>query len=36
MLKRQYGRIINIASIAGLQGNVNGPITRVTPQAKQD
>jgi len=25
MLKRQYGRIINIASIAGLQGNVNGP-----------
>jgi NAD(P)-dependent dehydrogenase (short-subunit alcohol dehydrogenase family) len=25
MLKRQYGRIINIASIAGVQGNVNGP-----------
>jgi len=25
MLKRHYGRIINIASIAGLQGNVNGP-----------
>ena len=25
MLMRQYGRIINIASIAGLQGNVNGP-----------
>jgi gluconate 5-dehydrogenase len=25
MLKRQYGRIINVASIAGLQGNVNGP-----------
>ena len=25
MLKRQYGRIINIASIAGIQGNVNGP-----------
>jgi gluconate 5-dehydrogenase len=25
MLKRKYGRIINIASIAGLQGNVNGP-----------
>jgi gluconate 5-dehydrogenase len=25
MLKRQYGRIINIASIAGLQGSVNGP-----------
>ncbi len=25
MLKRQHGRIINIASIAGLQGNVNGP-----------
>jgi NAD(P)-dependent dehydrogenase (short-subunit alcohol dehydrogenase family) len=25
MLKRQYGRIINIASIAGLQGNVGGP-----------
>jgi gluconate 5-dehydrogenase len=25
MLKRQYGRIINIASIAGMQGNVNGP-----------
>ena len=25
MLKRQYGRIINIASIAGLQANVNGP-----------
>jgi gluconate 5-dehydrogenase len=24
MLKRQYGRIINIASIAGLQGSVNG------------
>ena len=25
MLKRLYGRIINIASIAGLQGTVNGP-----------
>jgi NAD(P)-dependent dehydrogenase (short-subunit alcohol dehydrogenase family) len=25
MIKRQYGRIVNIASIAGLQGNVNGP-----------
>ena len=25
MLKRQYGRIINIASVAGLQGFVNGP-----------
>jgi len=25
MIKRRYGRIINIASIAGLQGNVNGP-----------
>jgi NAD(P)-dependent dehydrogenase (short-subunit alcohol dehydrogenase family) len=25
MIKQQYGRIINIASIAGLQGNVNGP-----------
>ena len=25
MLKRKWGRIINIASIAGLQGNVNGP-----------
>ncbi len=25
MLKRQYGRIINVASIAGMQGNVNGP-----------
>jgi NAD(P)-dependent dehydrogenase (short-subunit alcohol dehydrogenase family) len=25
MLKRQYGRIINVASIAGLRGNVNGP-----------
>jgi gluconate 5-dehydrogenase len=25
MIRRQYGRIINIASIAGLQGNVNGP-----------
>lgn len=25
MLKRQYGRIINIASTAGLQGSVNGP-----------
>jgi NAD(P)-dependent dehydrogenase (short-subunit alcohol dehydrogenase family) len=25
MLKRQSGRIINIASIAGMQGNVNGP-----------
>ena len=25
MLKRQYGRIINVASIAGLQGNVHGP-----------
>jgi gluconate 5-dehydrogenase len=24
MLKRQYGRIINIASIAGLQGSVTG------------
>ena len=25
MLKRQWGRIINIASIAGLQASVNGP-----------
>lgn len=25
MIKRRHGRIINIASIAGLQGNVNGP-----------
>jgi NAD(P)-dependent dehydrogenase (short-subunit alcohol dehydrogenase family) len=25
MLKREYGRIINVASIAGMQGNVNGP-----------
>ncbi len=25
MLTRHYGRIINIASIAGMQGNVNGP-----------
>jgi gluconate 5-dehydrogenase len=25
MLKQGYGRIINIASIAGFQGNVNGP-----------
>ena len=25
MLKREYGRIINIASVAGLQGSVNGP-----------
>jgi NAD(P)-dependent dehydrogenase (short-subunit alcohol dehydrogenase family) len=25
MLTRQYGRIINVASIAGLQGLVNGP-----------
>jgi gluconate 5-dehydrogenase len=25
MLKRQWGRIINIASIAGLHGSVNGP-----------
>jgi gluconate 5-dehydrogenase len=25
MLKRRYGRIINVASIAGLQGNVHGP-----------
>ena len=25
MLKRQYGRIINVASIAGLQASVNGP-----------
>ena len=25
MIKRRYGRIINIASIAGMQGNVNGP-----------
>src|SRR5258705_9355726 len=25
MIKRRYGRIINITSIAGLQGNVNGP-----------
>jgi gluconate 5-dehydrogenase len=25
MLKRQYGRIVNIASVAGLQGSVNGP-----------
>jgi len=24
MIKRRYGRIINVASIAGLQGNVNG------------
>src|SRR5437763_14890911 len=23
MLKRQYGRIVNVASIAGMQGNVN-------------
>ena len=25
MLKRRYGRIVNVASIAGLQGNVHGP-----------
>ncbi len=25
MLKREYGRIINVASIAGLQASVNGP-----------
>src|SRR4030095_10854898 len=25
MLKRSYGRIVNIASVAGLQGSVNGP-----------
>jgi len=25
MLQREYGRIINIASVAGLQGSVNGP-----------
>ena len=25
MLQRQYGRIVNVASIAGLQGNVHGP-----------
>jgi NAD(P)-dependent dehydrogenase (short-subunit alcohol dehydrogenase family) len=25
MLERQYGRIINVASIAGLQSSVNGP-----------
>jgi gluconate 5-dehydrogenase len=25
MLAQQYGRIINIASVAGLQGSVNGP-----------
>lgn len=25
MLQRQYGRIINIASVAGLQASVNGP-----------
>jgi gluconate 5-dehydrogenase len=25
MLKQEYGRIINIASVAGLQGAVNGP-----------
>ena len=25
MLKQQYGRIINIASVSGLQGAVNGP-----------
>ena len=25
MLKREYGRIVNIASVAGLQGSVNGP-----------
>ena len=25
MIRRRYGRIINVASIAGLQGNVNGP-----------
>jgi len=25
MLKRQWGRIINVASISGLQGSVNGP-----------
>jgi NAD(P)-dependent dehydrogenase (short-subunit alcohol dehydrogenase family) len=25
MLKREYGRIINVASVAGLQGSVQGP-----------
>src|SRR4029453_9918800 len=25
MLKRQYGRIINVSSIAGLHASVNGP-----------
>ena len=25
MLKRKFGRIINVASVAGFQGNVNGP-----------
>ena len=25
MLEREYGRIVNIASVAGLQGSVNGP-----------
>ena len=25
MLKREYGRIINVSSIAGMQANVNGP-----------
>lgn len=25
MLKRRYGRIVNIASVAGLHGSVNGP-----------
>src|SRR4029079_7127045 len=25
MLQQQYGRIINIASVAGLHGSVNGP-----------
>ena len=25
MLTREYGRIVNIASVAGLQGSVNGP-----------